>query len=135
MYLKNLFKKKEFLYYTGGPLCTYSQWDGGEKKFFIGFGSSFQWRTRKGAQMCKYTLFLFKKKNVLSVFKNCLKRQSHEIFDLQFFHKSMAPRALINTLKYFRILLRIRGASRLWSVENFNSALCCIAWSLTFFIS
>jgi hypothetical protein len=29
-----------------------------------------------------------------------------------FFHKSMAPRALINTLKYFRILLRIRGENR-----------------------
>jgi hypothetical protein len=30
-----------------------------------------------------------------------LKRQSHEIFDLHFFHKSMAPKALINALKYF----------------------------------
>jgi hypothetical protein len=41
-----------------------------------------------------------------------LKRQSHEIFDLNFFYKSMAPRALINTLKYFRILFRIRGENR-----------------------
>jgi hypothetical protein len=41
-----------------------------------------------------------------------LKRQSHEIFDLHFFHKSMAPRALINTLKYFRILFRFRGENR-----------------------
>jgi hypothetical protein len=41
-----------------------------------------------------------------------LKRQSHEIFDLHFFHKSMAPRALINTLKYFQILFRFRGENR-----------------------
>jgi hypothetical protein len=42
-----------------------------------------------------------------------LKRQYHEIFDLWFFHKSTAPRPLINTLTYFRILFRIRGAIRL----------------------
>jgi hypothetical protein len=30
-----------------------------------------------------------------------------------FFHKSTSPRPLINTLKYFRILFRIRGAIRL----------------------
>jgi hypothetical protein len=42
-----------------------------------------------------------------------LKRQYPEIFDLCFFHKSTAPRPLINTLKYFRILFRIRGAIRL----------------------
>jgi hypothetical protein len=41
-----------------------------------------------------------------------LKRKSHEIFDLHFFHKSMAPRALINTLKYFRNLFRFRGENR-----------------------
>jgi hypothetical protein len=38
-----------------------------------------------------------------------LKRQSHEIFDLHFFQKSMAPRALITPLKYFRILFRFRA--------------------------
>jgi hypothetical protein len=37
------------------------------------------------------------------------RRQSHEIFDLHFFHKSMAPRVLINTLKYFLILFRFRA--------------------------
>jgi hypothetical protein len=42
-----------------------------------------------------------------------LKRQSHEISDLWFFHKSITPRPLINSLKYFRILFRIRGTSRL----------------------
>jgi hypothetical protein len=41
-----------------------------------------------------------------------LKRQYHEIFDLHFFHKSIVPRALINTQKYFRILFRIRGENR-----------------------
>jgi hypothetical protein len=41
--------------------------------------------------------------------QNGFERQSHEIFDLHFFHKSIAPRALINTLKYFRILFRFRA--------------------------
>jgi hypothetical protein len=40
---------------------------------------------------------------------SCLKRQPHEIFDLWFFHKSIVPRPLHNTLKYFRILFRIPG--------------------------
>jgi hypothetical protein len=48
-------------------------------------------------------------------------------FFLNFFHKSTTPRPLINALKYFRILFWILGASRLWSVANFDSALCCIA--------
>jgi hypothetical protein len=42
-----------------------------------------------------------------------LKRQSHEIFDLLFFHINYRYRPLINTLKYFRTLFRIRGATRL----------------------
>jgi hypothetical protein len=37
-----------------------------------------------------------------------LKRQYHEIFYLHFFHKSMGPRVLKNTLKYFWILFRFR---------------------------
>jgi hypothetical protein len=50
-----------------------------------------------------------------------LKTQSHEIFDLWFFfHKSNTPRPLINTLNYFRIRFKIRGAS----VANFDSVLC-----------
>jgi hypothetical protein len=39
-----------------------------------------------------------------------LKGQCHEIFDPPFFHQSITPRPLINTLKYFRILFRIRQA-------------------------
>jgi hypothetical protein len=31
----------------------------------------------------------------------CLKGQCHEIFDLWFFHQTIPPRPLINTLKYF----------------------------------
>jgi hypothetical protein len=38
-----------------------------------------------------------------------LKWQSDKIFELGSFHKSTTPRPLINTLKYFRILFRIRG--------------------------
>jgi hypothetical protein len=41
-----------------------------------------------------------------------LKGQCHEIFDLRFFRQSITPRPLINTLKYFRILFRIRRATR-----------------------
>jgi hypothetical protein len=41
-----------------------------------------------------------------SYFKETVSRDFRPQF---FFHKSMAPRALINTLKYFRILFRIRG--------------------------
>jgi hypothetical protein len=48
-----------------------------------------------------------------------LKRQSQEIFDFWFFHKSTAPR-LINTLKYSRIPLRIRGDTRTKTVEKSN---------------
>jgi hypothetical protein len=38
---------------------------------------------------------------------------SRDFRPLVFFHISTAPRPLINTLKYFRILFRIRGAIRL----------------------
>jgi hypothetical protein len=38
---------------------------------------------------------------------------SRDFRPLVFFHKSTSPRPLINTLKYFRILFRIRGATRL----------------------
>jgi hypothetical protein len=41
-----------------------------------------------------------------------LKGQCHEIFDPRFFRQSITPRPLINTLKYFRILSRIRRAIR-----------------------
>jgi hypothetical protein len=41
-----------------------------------------------------------------------LKGQCHEIFDPQFFRQSITPRPQINTLKYFRILFRIRRAIR-----------------------
>jgi hypothetical protein len=37
-----------------------------------------------------------------------LKGQCHEIFDPRFFHHLITPRPLINTLKYFRFLFRIR---------------------------
>jgi hypothetical protein len=47
-----------------------------------------------------------------------LKRPSHEIFDLWFFHKSTAPRPLVNTLKYFRIPFRIRRDIRPQTVEK-----------------
>jgi hypothetical protein len=40
-----------------------------------------------------------------------LKGQCHEIFKPPFFFRqSITPRPLINTLKYFRILFRIRKA-------------------------
>jgi hypothetical protein len=39
-----------------------------------------------------------------------LKGQCHEIFAPPFFRQSITPRPLINTLKYFRILFRIRRA-------------------------
>jgi hypothetical protein len=42
------------------------------------------------------------------VFKKALKGQWHEIFDPRFFCQSINPRPQINTLKYFRILFRIR---------------------------
>jgi hypothetical protein len=51
-----------------------------------------------------------------------LKKQSHEIFGLCFFHKSIVPRPLSDTLKCFQILLRIRGDIR-------EYVLCYIAWS------
>jgi hypothetical protein len=41
-----------------------------------------------------------------------LKGQCHEIFDSRFFRQSITPRPLINTIKYFRILFRIRRAIR-----------------------
>jgi hypothetical protein len=37
-----------------------------------------------------------------------LKRQCHEIFDPRFFGQSITPSPQINTIKYFRILFRIR---------------------------
>jgi hypothetical protein len=37
-----------------------------------------------------------------------LKGQCHEIFDLWYFRQSITPRPQMNTLKYFRILFRIR---------------------------
>jgi hypothetical protein len=68
-----------------------------------------------------------------------LKRQSHEIFDLHFFHKSMAPRALINTLKYFRILFRFRAEISEFILtciaRSRDSALCNIARSFSNFLS
>jgi hypothetical protein len=45
-------------------------------------------------------------------YQRTLKETISRDFRPQFFHKSMAPRALINTLKYFRILFRIRGENR-----------------------
>jgi hypothetical protein len=39
-----------------------------------------------------------------------LKGQCHEIFVPRFFRQSITPRPQINTLKYFRILFRIRRA-------------------------
>jgi hypothetical protein len=42
--------------------------------------------------------------------KILLKGQCHEIFDPRFFRQSITPRPLINTLKYFRFLFRIRRA-------------------------
>jgi hypothetical protein len=68
-----------------------------------------------------------------------LKRQSHEIFDLHFFHKLMAPRALINTLKYFLILFRFRAEINEFILtciaRSRDSALCNIARSFSNFIS
>jgi hypothetical protein len=73
------------------------------------------------------------------IFKNLLKRQSHEIFDLHFFNKSMAPRALINTLKYFRILFRFRTEISEFILtciaRSRDSALCNIARSFSNFVS
>jgi hypothetical protein len=37
-----------------------------------------------------------------------LKGQCHKIFDPWFFRQSITPRPQMNTLKYFRILFRIR---------------------------
>jgi hypothetical protein len=37
-----------------------------------------------------------------------LKGQCHEIFDLWVFCQSITPRPQMNTLKYFRLLFRIR---------------------------
>jgi hypothetical protein len=50
--------------------------------------------------------------NNLPVPQQGLKGQRHVIFDLQFFRQSIISRPLINTLKYFRILFRIRRAIR-----------------------
>jgi hypothetical protein len=61
-----------------------------------------------------------------------LKRQYHEIFNLHFFHKSIAPRALINTLKYLLILFRFRAeiSEFMHSVESW---LCAMQHSAEFF--
>jgi hypothetical protein len=62
-----------------------------------------------------------------------LKKKSHQIFDLWFFHKSIVPRPLSNTLKYFRILFRIRGDIREYMLcyiaRSHDSPPCCIARS------
>jgi hypothetical protein len=42
-----------------------------------------------------------------------LKVQRHEIFGLWFFHQSIIPRPRMNTLKYFRIMFRIR-----WEIDE-----------------
>jgi hypothetical protein len=42
--------------------------------------------------------------------RDSFKGQCHEIFGPPFFRQSITPRPLINTLKYFRILFRIRRA-------------------------
>jgi hypothetical protein len=63
------------------------------------------------------------------VLNNCIKRQYHEIFDLHFFHQSIAPMALINTLKYlFKILFRFRA-------EISDLILTCIVRSFSNFVS
>jgi hypothetical protein len=59
-----------------------------------------------------------------------LKGQCHEIFDPRFFRQSITPRPQINTLKYFRILLRIRRAIRPLS---FDPLLCRIARDQNFY--
>jgi hypothetical protein len=68
-----------------------------------------------------------------------LKRQSHKIFDLHFFHKSMTPRALINTLKYFLILFRFCAGINEFILtciaRSRDSALCNIARSFSNFVS
>jgi hypothetical protein len=58
-----------------------------------------------------------------------LKRQSNEIFDLWFFHKSIATRPLSNTLKYFRIRGDIREYVLCYIVRSRDSPLCNIALS------
>jgi hypothetical protein len=68
-----------------------------------------------------------------------LKETVSRDFDPIFFHKSMAPRALINTLKYFRILLRFRAeiSEFIFSciARSSDSALCNIARSFSNFVS
>jgi hypothetical protein len=52
-------------------------------------------------------------------FRSTLKRPSHEIFDLWFFHKSTGPRHLVNTQKkYLRIPFRSCGGIRPQTVEK-----------------
>jgi hypothetical protein len=41
-------------------------------------------------------------------FQLALEGQCHEIFDFWFFRQSITPRPQMNTVKYFRILFRIR---------------------------
>jgi hypothetical protein len=83
------------------------------------------------SQPVRVTYFRHCKRSVLSFLS--LKRQSHEIFDLHFFHKSMAPMALINTLKYFLILFRFRAEINEFILTcialSRDSALCNIARS------
>jgi hypothetical protein len=73
------------------------------------------------------------------IWARSLKRLSHEIFDFHFLHKSMAPRALINTLKYFRILFRFRPEISEFVLtciaRSRDSALCNIARSFSNFVS
>jgi hypothetical protein len=59
-----------------------------------------------------------------------LKRQSQEIFDFWFFHKLTVPKPMSKTLKYFRILFRIRGDISeyvlCYIACSHDSPLCCI---------
>jgi hypothetical protein len=57
--------------------------------------------------LCSYETNLRGEKSSVESY---LKGQCHEIFDPLFFRQSITPRPLINTLKYFRILFRIRRA-------------------------
>jgi hypothetical protein len=55
---------------------------------------------------------------------------SRDFRPLNFFQKSIAPRPLSNTLKYFRILFRdIRDYVLCYISQSHDSPLCCIALS------
>jgi hypothetical protein len=59
---------------------------------------------------------------ILSDFSEVIKETVSQGFDLWFFHKSIVPRPLSNTLKYFQILFWICG-------DICEYVICCIAWS------